>query len=146
QKEHRDGPQRYELESPLGQRVVARPLAGAPAANGPRADVGTQGNENRTAFRVPDGLVVNKALLLFDVVEDSLELHLVRWAGCCCGVDNNINSPTAGKMHFFGTKTELAAFVGAGHRSLTAGRSEERAERMATDGRAQTECSGCLCW
>ena len=79
---------------------------------------------------VPADRVVNEALSLFDVIEDSLKLHLVRWVGRCFCVSNNINNRFADKNAFFCTTVGLAAFVGAGHRSLAL---FERSE-WATDG------------
>ena len=44
---------------------------------------------------------VDETLLLFDVIEDSFELHLVGGLADGCCVNNNIHSRNAGEMHLF---------------------------------------------
>lgn len=46
------------------------------------------------------GCRVDESLLLFDVLEDSFQLHLVV-AGLLLTFRNNINRSSSGKMHFF---------------------------------------------
>ncbi len=43
--------------------------------------------------------VIDKSLLLFNVIEDSFKLHLVRW-GVVDDLDTNINTRFTDKMHF----------------------------------------------
>ncbi len=106
EEEHWNCPQWHELEGSLGKRVIAGTFATTATANRSTSRVRPQRNVQRCAVVVPEDRLVNKALLLFDVIEDSLKLHLVRWVGRCFCVNNNINNRFADKMHFF-LKQEL---------------------------------------
>jgi len=78
QEEHRNGPERDEFESSLAERVVPRALLAAPATDRPTAAVRMDVDQDFTAAACETWVTVDETLLLFDAVEDSLELHLVR--------------------------------------------------------------------
>ena len=98
-KKDRNSPQRHELKLSLGERVVTRSLAATATAHWPRSSVGANRDENRFAIFVPLEGVIDKSLLLFNVIEDSFKLHLVRW-GVVDDLDTNINTRFTDKMHF----------------------------------------------
>ena len=78
EEEHRNGPQRDELEPPLTQGVVLGTFATALAADRSATAVGMDVDQDFAAIVSEAGVAVNETLLLFDAVEDSPELHLVR--------------------------------------------------------------------
>ena len=79
-KKHRDSPQGHELKPPLAERIVTWSFATTAAANRSASLVRSERNQSRCPVLVPSDVVVNEALLLFNAIEDSLELHLVwRW-------------------------------------------------------------------
>ncbi len=145
EEEHGNRPQRDELEPSLTKRIVSWAFAAATAANRPAPAVRVDLDEDFTTVLGKTGATVDETLLLFDAVEDSLELHLV-----CCEVDglcgNTINTPSAGKMHFFRNKSGSSCLRRS--RPSVAHPGAARHERSAwrpTD-RAQMKSSGCLCW
>ena len=78
QEEHRKGPQRDELESPLAQRVVLGPLRPHLLQTGRPRPMGLDVDKDFAAVVGETSVAVNETLLLFNAAEDSPELHLVR--------------------------------------------------------------------
>ncbi len=78
EKEHRNGPLRDELESALVQGGVLGTPVAAVAARQSAAAVGLDFNQDSATAIGEKGGLVNEALLLFDTIEDSLKLNLVR--------------------------------------------------------------------
>ena len=76
--EHRDVPQRHELEPPRREPVVAGPLLAAPRADrpatGPRLDLDLDAGLCTTSLN-KRRLRVDKRLVRLDAIENSLELH-----------------------------------------------------------------------
>ncbi len=117
QQEHRNGPQWDELESPLAQRVVLVAFATALAADRSAPPVSPDVNEDFVALFSQTGVAVNETFLLSDAVEDILAFRI---SGARLGdvLVNTINTRSADKMLFL-IAVALAAFIGAGRRSLT---------------------------
>jgi hypothetical protein len=78
QEEHRNGPQRDELESPLAQRILLGAFTTALTADLSAPTVGLDVDRDFAAVVGETSVAVNEALLLFNAVEDSLDFHLVR--------------------------------------------------------------------
>ena len=74
---HGDLPQRYELETPLGQAVVAGPPLSAARADGAAVGPRQDGDFQRQAIGllVPSGRSIHERLVTCDAIEDSLKLH-----------------------------------------------------------------------
>lgn len=78
--EHRNGPDRDELESPLAPRVVLGAFATTSAAKRSAPAVRVDVDEDFTAALGQPWVSVREPLLLFDGYENGPELHLVRCA------------------------------------------------------------------